>query len=53
MIDEDTALVLSGSAAEVLGVGTVAVVDPARDARKPYLSLKAGDKRDVASMREE
>jgi cyanophycinase-like exopeptidase len=48
VIDENTALVLNGSAAEVLGAGRVALVDPTRDRTKPYLVLKAGDSRDVA-----
>jgi len=47
-IDENTALVLNGSQAEVIGSGSVALVDPAKDKVKPYLVLKAGDARDVA-----
>jgi cyanophycinase-like exopeptidase len=42
VIDENTALVLKGSAAEVIGAGSVAFVDPAKDKAKPYLVLKAG-----------
>ena len=48
VIDENTALVLSGSAAEVIGAGRVALVDPTRDRTKPYLVLKAGGTSDVA-----
>ena len=48
VIDENTALVLKGSAAEVIGSGSVALVDPAKDPAKPYLILKAGDQRDVS-----
>jgi cyanophycinase len=48
VIDQDTALVLNGSAAEAVGVGGVAFVDPAKDKAKPYLVLKGGDKRDLA-----
>ena len=48
VIDENTALVLKGSAANVIGVGSVALVDPAKDKVKPYLVLKAGDARDIA-----
>jgi len=48
VIDQDTALVLNGSAAEAIGAGTVAFVDPVRDKAKPYLVLKGGDKRDLA-----
>jgi cyanophycinase-like exopeptidase len=48
VIDEDTALVLNGSAAEAIGVGTIALVDPAKDKARPYLVLKGGDKRDLA-----
>jgi len=47
VIDENTALVLNGGAAEVIGAGRVALVDPTRDQTKPYLVLKAGDRRDV------
>jgi len=48
LIDENTALVLKGSAAEVIGVGRVALVDPAKDKANPYLVLKADGKRDLA-----
>jgi len=48
VIDENTALVLKGSAAEVIGDGGVALVDPAKDKVKPYLVLKAGDMHDSA-----
>jgi len=48
VIDENTALVLNGSAAEVIGAGRVALVDPTRDKAKPYLVLKAGGTSDVA-----
>jgi cyanophycinase len=48
VIDENTVLVLQRSATEVIGIGTVALVDPAKDKAKPYLVLKAGDTRDVA-----
>ncbi len=48
VIDEDTALVLNGSAAEAVGAGTVALVDPAKDKARPYVILKGGDKRDLA-----
>jgi hypothetical protein len=48
VIDEDTALVLKESVAEVIGAGNVALVDPAKDKVKPYLVLKAGDQRDIA-----
>lgn len=48
VIDENTALVLKGSAAEVIGAGNVALVDPAKHKVKPYLVLKAGDARDIA-----
>jgi cyanophycinase len=48
VIDENTALVLNGSAAEVIGAGSVALVDPTRDTVKPYVVLKAGDVRDIA-----
>ncbi|HKA08350.1 MAG TPA: Type 1 glutamine amidotransferase-like domain-containing protein [Gemmataceae bacterium] len=48
VIDENTALLLKGSAAEVIGVGSIALVDPTKDKAKPYLMLKAGDKRDLA-----
>jgi cyanophycinase len=48
VIDENTALVLNGSQAEVLGSGSVALVDPAKDKAKPYLVLKAGEARDIA-----
>ena len=47
-IDENTALVLNGSAAEVIGIGRVTLVDPTKDKAKPYLVLKAGDTTDVA-----
>jgi cyanophycinase len=48
LIDENTALVLKGSAAEVIGVGSVVLVDPGKDKANPYLVLKAGGKRDLA-----
>jgi len=48
VIDENTALVLNGSVAEVIGAGRVALVDPARDKSKPFLMLKAGGAADVA-----
>jgi cyanophycinase len=48
VIDENTALVLNGSAAEVIGAGRVALVDPTRDKAKPYLLLKAGETPDLA-----
>jgi cyanophycinase len=48
VIDENTALILKGSDAEEIGVGGVALVDPAKDTVKPYLVLKAGDRRDIA-----
>jgi cyanophycinase-like exopeptidase len=48
VIDEDTALLLTGSAAEVIGAGRVAIVDPTRDRAKPYLVLKGGGARDLA-----
>ena len=48
VIDENTALVLNGSAAEVIGAGRVALVDPTKDKAKPYLVLKAGGTSDLA-----
>ena len=48
VIDENTGLVLKGSVAEVIGAGRVALVDPTKDKRKPYLVLKAGETHDVA-----
>ena len=48
VIDENTALVLNGSAADVVGAGTVRLVDPAKDKVKPYLVLKAGDVGNIA-----
>jgi cyanophycinase len=48
VIDENTALVLNGSAAEVLGEGNVAIVDPAKDKTKPYLLMKAGERKSLA-----
>jgi hypothetical protein len=48
VIDANTALILKGCDAELVGGGSVALVDPAKDTRKPYLLLKAGDRRDIA-----
>ena len=48
VIDEDTAVVLRGSVAQVVGAGSVAVLDPGQDKAKPYLVLKAGAARDLA-----
>jgi cyanophycinase-like exopeptidase len=48
VIDENTALVLNGSTAEVIGAGRVALVDPTKDKAKPYLVLKAGGTSEVA-----
>ncbi len=42
VIDENTALVLSLGAADVIGDGAVALVDPTRDGSKPYAVLRAG-----------
>jgi hypothetical protein len=50
VIDENTALVLKGSSAEVIGPGSVAPVDPAKDKVKRYLLLKASDVRDIAKL---
>jgi cyanophycinase len=52
LIDENTALVLHESTAEVIGAGTVAIVDPAKDTKKPFLVLKAGHVWDLANQRE-
>jgi cyanophycinase len=46
-LDENTALILRGSSAEVVGKGRVAIVDPLKDKTKPYLRLSAGDKREL------
>jgi cyanophycinase-like exopeptidase len=48
VIDEDTVLMLKGSRAEVIGVGSVVLVDPAKNKVNPYIVLKAGDARDIA-----
>lgn len=47
-IEENTALVLRGSAAEVLGKGSVSVFDTAKDKTKAYLRLSAGERHDFA-----
>lgn len=46
-IDQNTVLVLHGSAAETFGDGVVAFVEPGRSASGPWLKLKAGEKADV------
>lgn len=48
IIDENTALVLRGAMAEVLGAGSVALVDPARNAKQPFLTLRAGPVTDLS-----
>lgn len=47
-IDEDTALVLKGSAGEVIGQGGVSIIDVAKIKSKPYARLTAGDRRDFS-----
>src|SRR5262245_6640448 len=47
-IEENTSLVMRGSAAEVLGKGSVSVFDPAKDKTKASLRLAAGERRDFA-----
>jgi cyanophycinase len=46
VIDENTALVLRGSKAEVVGNGSVAFVDPARDSTKSWVVMRSGQSRD-------
>ena len=48
VIDENTAIILKGSDAEVVGAGSVALVDAAKDKVKPYLVLRSGDIRNMA-----
>jgi cyanophycinase len=48
VIDENTALVLKGTSAEVIGVGSAVLIDPAKDKTKPYLVMRAGGTRDVS-----
>jgi cyanophycinase len=48
IIDENTALVLHGPSADVVGVGNVALVDPAKNAKQPFLSLRAGSVTDLS-----
>jgi hypothetical protein len=40
--DSAGAIVLRGSQADAFGTGSVSIVDPARDAAKPYLVMKSG-----------
>jgi len=47
-IDENTALVLRGAQADVIGFGTVALIDPARDRTNAYRTLRAGAAWDLA-----
>jgi cyanophycinase-like exopeptidase len=47
-IEENTALVLKGSMAEVLGHGGVTILDPTKDKTKPSLRLAAGERHDFA-----
>jgi cyanophycinase-like exopeptidase len=39
VIDENTALVLKGSQAEVIGAGIVSIIDPSKDHQKPTESF--------------
>lgn len=48
-VDDDTALVVRGDIAEVVGSGRVAVYDQQKNAGKPYAWLKAGDKLHLVS----
>jgi cyanophycinase-like exopeptidase len=48
VIDENAVLVLHGSQADVFGTGSVSIVDPAKDAAKPYLVMRSRDSRDVS-----
>ena len=47
-IEGNTALVLNGSSAEVIGKGNVSIFDSATDKTKPSLRLSSGERRDLA-----
>jgi cyanophycinase len=47
-IDENTAIVLTRAQVDVIGPGVVAVIDPARNIERAYLSLRAGASLNVA-----
>lgn len=47
-IEENTALVIKGSAVEVIGQGAVAILDSTKDKKKPPLRLTAGQRHDFA-----
>jgi cyanophycinase-like exopeptidase len=48
-VDDDTALVVRGDVAQVVGSGRVAVYDHQKHGERKYSWLKAGDKLDLVS----
>ena len=52
-IDEETALIVSGDVARVLGSGTVSMYDGARRGEPKVVILRSGDRYDLAARRKE